>query len=82
MPWPQLAALRSTRSTGKRTEAARSLHTIGVLPKDLSGLHQSLNEARKAVFYDGEEPDLGETSIEDVLSQIEDAVVVAEAEAA
>ena len=65
----------------KRTEAARSLHATGVLPKDLSDLHRSLNEARKAVFYDGEDPDLGEVSIEDVLSDVEDAVVAAEAEA-
>lgn len=64
----------------KRTEAARSLHESGVLPKDLSTLHRSLNEARRAVFYEGEEPDLGDLSIEDVLSDVEDAVVAAEAE--
>jgi len=34
------------------------------------------------VFYDGEDPDLGEISVEDVLSDIEDAVLAAEAEAA
>ncbi len=65
----------------KRTEAATSLHSAGVLPKDLSDLHRSLNDARKAVFYDGEDPDLGEVSIEGVLSDVEDAVVAAEAEA-
>lgn len=66
----------------KRTEAASSLHAMGALPKDLSALHRSLNEARKAVFYDGEDPDLGEVSIEEVLSDIEAAVAAAEAEAA
>jgi hypothetical protein len=65
----------------KRTEAARRPHATGVLPKDLSDLHRSLNEARKAVFSDGEDPELGEGSIEDVLSDVEDAVVAAEAEA-
>ncbi|MDP9133719.1 MAG: hypothetical protein M3N56_02705 [Actinomycetota bacterium] len=65
----------------KRAEAARSLHATGVLPEDLSDLHRSLNEARKAVFYDGEDPDLGEVSIKDVLSDVEDAVLAAEAEA-
>ncbi len=65
----------------KRTEAARRLHAAGVLPKNLSDLHRSLNEARKAVFYDGEDPDLGEASLEEVLSDVEDAVVAAEAEA-
>ncbi len=34
------------------------------------------------MFYDGEDPDLGEISVEDVLSDIEDAVLAAEAEAA
>jgi len=34
------------------------------------------------VSYDGEDPDLGEISVEDVLSDIEDAVLAAEAEAA
>ncbi len=33
------------------------------------------------MFYDREDPDLGEVSVEDVLSDIKDAVLVAEAEA-
>lgn len=65
----------------KRTAAAKSLHADGVLSKDLSGLHQTLNEARKGVFYAGEEPDLGALSIEDVLADVEDAVTAAEADA-
>ena len=52
----------------------------GVLPKDLSDLHQLLNEERKAMFYEGEDPELGEHSIEEVLSEIETAVEIAEAE--
>jgi hypothetical protein len=51
----------------------------GVLPKDLSDLHQLLNEERKAMFYEGEDPELGELSIEDVLVEIEIAVKFAEA---
>jgi hypothetical protein len=65
----------------KRTQAAKSLHADGVLPKDLSELHKVLNDARKGVFYLGEEPELGSLSIEDVLSDVEDAVVAAEADA-
>lgn len=65
----------------KRTQAASSLHATGVLPTDLSDLHRSLNETRKAVFYDGEDLDPPEVSIEDVLSDVEGAVVAAEAEA-
>ncbi len=65
----------------KRAEAATRIHATGVLSKDLADLHRSLDEARKAVFYDGEDPDLGEASLEEVLSDVEDAVVAAEAEA-
>jgi hypothetical protein len=32
------------------------------------------------MFYEGEDPELGELSIEDVLSEIEAAVTIAEAE--
>lgn len=64
----------------RRRDAARELRTKGVLPKDLSELHQLLNEERKAMFYEGEDPDLGELSIEDVLRDVETAVRMAEAE--
>ena len=65
----------------RRNAAAAALKDKGVLPKDLSDLHRLLNEERKAMFYEGEDPELGELSIEDVLGEIETAVEVAEAEA-
>jgi hypothetical protein len=64
----------------RRRDAARELRAEGVLPKDLSELHQLLNEERKAMFYEGEDPDLGELSIQDVLVEVETAVRMAEAE--
>jgi hypothetical protein len=64
----------------RRRDAAHELRERGVLPKDLSVLHQLLNEERKAMFYEGEDPELGELSTEDVLSEIEVAVEIAEAE--
>lgn len=64
----------------RRAEAATDLHQKGVLPKDLSGLHRLLNEERKGMFYEGEDPELGDLSMEDVLSEIETAVEIAEAE--
>lgn len=69
------------RKHWKRAEAAKSLHAQGALPQDLSELHRTLNEARKGVFYEGEEPDFGDISIDDVLADVEDAVAAAEAEA-
>lgn len=65
----------------RRAEAARELHEKGVLPQDLSDLHRLLNEERKGMFYEGEDPELGDLSMADVLSEIETAVEVAEAEA-
>lgn len=64
----------------RRRDAARELNRSGALPVDLSDLHQLLNDERKAVFYEGEDPDLGQLSIEDVLVEIETAVQIAEAE--
>ena len=51
-----------------------------MLPQDLSDLQRLLNEERKGMFYEGEDPELGDLSMEDVLSEIETAVEVAEAE--
>lgn len=65
----------------RRSEAATELSEKGVLAKDLSGLHRLLNEERKAMFYEGEDPELGDLSMEDVLGEIETAVEIAEAEA-
>lgn len=62
----------------KRTAAAKELHERGVLPKDLSELHQELNHLRKSVFYEGEDLDADEIEIEDTLAEIETAVGIAE----
>ncbi|HEU4706611.1 MAG TPA: HEPN domain-containing protein [Solirubrobacterales bacterium] len=64
----------------RRRDAAHELMLKGVLPRDLSDLHQLLNEERKAMFYEGEEPELGDLSIENILSEVEVAVKVAEAD--
>jgi hypothetical protein len=64
----------------RRRDAAKQLHAKGVLPRDLSELHQLLNEERKAMFYEGEDPDLGELTMEDVIREVETAVRMAEAE--
>jgi hypothetical protein len=60
--------------------AIDELRAEGVLPRDLSALHQLLNEERKAMFYEGEDPDLGELTIEEVIREVETAVRMAEAE--
>lgn len=64
----------------KRREAAKQLYDDGSVDADLSELHSVLNEARKASIYDGEEPDLGDWSLEDALAAVERAVEAAESE--
>jgi hypothetical protein len=65
----------------RRSQAATELYGKGVLPKDLAPLHRLLNEERKAVFYEGEDPDLGDLPIEDVLEDLQTAVEIAERDA-
>jgi len=59
-------------------EVAAELHGAGVLPVDYADTLKLLNEARKAVFYEGEDPDLRGQSLEDIASTVESAVVQAE----
>jgi uncharacterized protein YutE (UPF0331/DUF86 family) len=61
----------------KRTDAARQLHQKGVLPSDFSELHSDLNFLRKAIFYDGEELEEGDFSIEDAIANVETVVEIA-----
>lgn len=53
-----------------------------MLPIDYADTLKLLNEARKAVFYEGEHPDLGGQSLEDIASTVESAVEQAEQVAA
>jgi hypothetical protein len=62
----------------KRAQAAESLHVQGVLEYDYSELHAILNAARKAVIYEGEEPDLAGTTIDDAAADVESLVMIVE----
>jgi predicted AAA+ superfamily ATPase len=66
----------------KKAEVATELHATGVLPIDYADTLKLLNEARKAVFYEGENPDLGGQSLEDIASTVQSAVEQAEQVAA
>ncbi len=57
---------------------AAELHATGVLPIDYADTLKVLNEASKAVFYDGEDPDLKGQTLEDIASTVEPAVDQAE----
>ena len=62
----------------RKAELARELHASGVLPHDYSGTLRTLNHARKKAIYEGDEPNLEDQSLEDVATNVESAVVLAE----
>jgi len=70
--------LDTGRSHWRKAEVAAELHATGVLPTDYADTLKLLNEARKAVFYEGEDPDLGGQSLKDIASTVESAVEQAE----
>lgn len=60
-----------------KAEAADELAARGILEAGVGTLLRELNQARKDVWYEGEEPDLGR-SLEDVADDVEALVEVAE----
>ena len=65
----------------KKAEVAKQLHDSGALPHDFSETLDVLNEARKVAVYEGEEPELGDHSLEAISAEVESAVELAEQEA-
>jgi hypothetical protein len=66
------------RQHWRKGQAAIELHARGVLPADLSRILELLNQARKDAGYEGEAPDFGDWTSEDLVSAIDDAVCAAE----
>lgn len=59
------------RSHGRKAEAAKELHGRGMLEDDFSVLLRELNQERKDVWYEGEDADFGDRSLEDVADDVE-----------
>jgi hypothetical protein len=70
--------ITTERQHWRKAEAATELHARGILPTDLSPILAMLNQARKDAGYEGEDPDFGDWTAEDLLSTVEDAVHTAE----
>jgi hypothetical protein len=66
----------------KKIEVAEQLFAQGAVSTNLAPALRALNNARKKAIYEGEEPDLGDRSLEDLAAEIESAVELAEAGAA
>jgi hypothetical protein len=62
----------------KKVDAADELYAQRAVPVDFAPALRTLNEARKKAVYEGEEPDLGDQSLEDLAIDIELAVDLAE----
>jgi HEPN domain-containing protein len=62
----------------KKADVAQKLHAQHAVPIDFAPALRTLNEARKRAVYEGEEPDLGDQSLEDLATDIELAVDLAE----
>lgn len=60
-----------------KANAAGKLYERGILEEDFRPLLLALNQARKDIWYEGEEPELGD-GIEDMLAHVERLVDAAE----
>ncbi len=61
-----------------KADAASDLHKQGVLAHDYGPVLRVLNQARKDIWYEGDEPELG-GDLEDLAGEIEGLVEAAEA---
>lgn len=77
----ELHGIAIERQHWRKAEVATELHTRGILSMDLSPILRLLNQARKDAGYEGEDPDFGDWTPEDLLGAVEDAVDTAEEEA-
>ncbi len=60
-----------------KADAATELHRRGLLGDDFGPLLRQLNQARKDIWYEGDEPDFDQ-ALEDVLADVETVVLEAE----
>jgi uncharacterized protein (UPF0332 family) len=65
---------------GLKADAATELHQRGVLSEDYGPLLKQLNQVRKDVWYEGDDPEF-DTGIDEVLERVGELVDAAEAKA-
>jgi uncharacterized protein (UPF0332 family) len=64
---------------GLKADAATELHKSGVLGEDYGPVLRILNQARKDIWYEGDEPELN-GELEDLVAEVEGLVEAAGAE--
>jgi uncharacterized protein (UPF0332 family) len=70
--------LDTKKHHGLKADAASELHKQGVLARDYGPVLRILNQARKDIWYEGDEPELG-GDLEDLAAEVEELVEAAEA---
>jgi hypothetical protein len=74
----ELNGIATERQHWRKGQAATELHGRGILSADLGPILELLNQARKDAGYEGEDPNFGAWTSEELLSIVEDAVQTAE----
>jgi hypothetical protein len=74
----ELQGIATERQHWRKGQAATELHTRGILSTDLGPILELLNQARKDAGYEGEDPNFGDWTPEDLLNIVENAVQTAE----
>jgi hypothetical protein len=74
----EVNAIDTKRNHRLKADAATELFKQGLLEEDFGPLLRNLNQARKDVWYDGEEPDFGEETVSDVADRVATLVEAAE----
>ena len=74
----ELHGCKTLKTHWNKAEVAKELHESGVLEADFSRTLGILNVARKVAVYEGEEPNLQGSSLEDLAADVETAVEAAE----
>jgi uncharacterized protein (UPF0332 family) len=71
-------AIDTKKHHGLKADAASELHKKGVLVHDYGPVLRILNQARKDIWYEGEEPELN-GDLEDLVAEVEELVDATEA---
>jgi hypothetical protein len=77
----ELHGITTERQHWRKAKAASELHARGIVSVDLSPILALLNQARKDAGYEGEAPDFGDWTAEDLVDTVEGVVDVAGDEA-
>lgn len=72
--------IATQRQHGLKADGATELHRRGVLRHDVGPLLKDLNQARKDIWYEGDDPELRQ-SLQDSFADVETLVTEAEAQA-